>query len=229
MEPRFSWLLQAEQRNQRQNAYRILVASTAAKLAAGEADKWDSGRVESDRSVNVPYAGASLVSSERCYWNVRVWDGADRASPASSSATFSMGLLDPADWQGDWIDAPQELEAPLLRRSFSVEQPIATAQIHLAALGLYEAYVNGNRLDDRVLDPALSDYRVRVPYVSYDIGDMLQPGTNVVAVMLGNGWYRRRTNKRYRFSDATRRKQQCEGRARLERGEGIRGLDKRRR
>ena len=198
--PRFGWVLEAERRGQMQTAYRILVASSAHVLAAGEGDRWDSGRVASDRSVNVPYDGPSLASRERCFWSVQVFDGDGVASAPSSPATFRMGLLGPGDWTGSWIDAPEELAAPLLRRTFDLDTPVASAQLHLAALGLYEGYLNGARLDDRVLDPALSDYRVRVPYVSYEVGDRLQAGRNVLAFMLGNGWYRGRSDGKYRFS-----------------------------
>ncbi|MXX25580.1 MAG: hypothetical protein F4Z82_09085 [Caldilineaceae bacterium SB0668_bin_21] len=73
--PRFSWLLGAEARGQRQSAYRILVASSEAKLLAGIGDKWDSGRVASSEMAHVEYDGAALVSNERCCWAGRGWEG----------------------------------------------------------------------------------------------------------------------------------------------------------
>ncbi len=100
--PRFSWTLGSSQRGQMQSAYQIQVASSEAALAGG-GDKWDSGKVSSDRSVNVPYAGSALSSGERCSWRVRCWDAADQAGPWSSQAVFEMGLLQQADWQAQWI------------------------------------------------------------------------------------------------------------------------------
>ena len=53
MRPRLSWALESRQRNQRQTAYQILVASTPELLRANQADLWDSGRVQSDQSIQV--------------------------------------------------------------------------------------------------------------------------------------------------------------------------------
>ncbi len=101
--PRFSWILESNQREQMQSAYRILVASNAQKLEPGATDKWDSGKVNTDKSVNVPYEGTALSSGEKCYWKVRVWGKNGRASNWSEAATFEMGLLSESDWQGKWI------------------------------------------------------------------------------------------------------------------------------
>ncbi len=107
-QPRFGWLLESDRRNQSQSAYQVLVASSAENLQAGRADKWDSGKVTSDRSVNVAYAGDTLSSDENCCWQVRVWDKDDRASAYSEPAAFTMGLLDESDWTGHWIGAPTD-------------------------------------------------------------------------------------------------------------------------
>ena len=53
LQPRFGWVLKSDRRNQSQSAYQFLVASSAENLHAGRGDKWDSGKVNSDRSVNV--------------------------------------------------------------------------------------------------------------------------------------------------------------------------------
>ena len=200
-EPRFSWVLASNRRGQVQSAYRILVASSEEGLGGGTGDKWDSGVVASDESVNVAYAGAALSSGERCFWRVRVWDGHGAASAWSSAASFEMGLLDPGDWSGTWISAERELQAPLLRKEFSLEQAVAKARLYLSGLGLYELSINGARVGDRVLDPALTDYRVRVPYVTQDVSRHLRRGRNVVGVMLGNGWYRGLSRQRFRFAE----------------------------
>ena len=175
-EPRFSWILSSRQRGQVQSAYRILVAGSEEALNGDVGDKWDSGVVASDASVNVPYAGTALASGERCCWKVRVWDGQGAASASSDAATFEMGLLDPGDWSGIWIGAESDLAAPLLRREFTLEQPAGKARLYLCGLGLYELSINGARVGDRVLDPALTDYRERVAYVTHDVTRHLRPG-----------------------------------------------------
>src|SRR5215213_11096481 len=92
--PRLSWLLESEGRNQRQSAYRILVAGSEEDLEAEENLLWDSGRVESGRTIGVEYEGEALRSGLRCVWKVRVWDGAGDPSPYSGVAVFETGLLE---------------------------------------------------------------------------------------------------------------------------------------
>ncbi len=105
--PRLSWIEEAGQRGERQTAYQILVAATAGALAKDVGDRWDSGKVLSDESAHVAYAGQPLGSRAACYWKVRVWDRAGTASKWSEPATWTMGLLAPEDWQASWIDATE--------------------------------------------------------------------------------------------------------------------------
>ena len=113
--PRLSWILTATDsghRGLRQTAYQILVASTQEKLVEDQGDLWDSGRVESDRTLHVQYGGKPLGARQRCYWKVRVWDNDGQASPWSEPAQWAMGLLDTSDWGGaKWIahDASDQL------------------------------------------------------------------------------------------------------------------------
>src|ERR671912_2416094 len=98
--PRLSWELQSESRGQVQSAYRVLVAGNGEDLEAEENLLWDSGRVESDRTIGVEYGGEELRSGSHCVWKVRVWDGAGDASPYSPPAVFETGLLVRSDWEG---------------------------------------------------------------------------------------------------------------------------------
>ena len=100
--PRLSWVLESNQRAQRQTAYQILVASSEEKLIAGQADLWDRGKVTSDQSIQIAYAGKPLASRQRCVWKVRVWDQ-DGKTAESAPAFWEMGLLQPADWQAQWL------------------------------------------------------------------------------------------------------------------------------
>ena len=102
-QPRFGWILKSDTRGQEQSAYQILVASSEAKLRDDVGDKWDSGEVDSDRSVNVEYQGKALGSGEKCYWKVRVWDKQGAPSTWSQPGSFEMGLLEQSDWKGQWI------------------------------------------------------------------------------------------------------------------------------
>ena len=107
--PRLSWRLttrDATERGQRQTAYQVLVASTPEVLARDTGDRWDSGRVQNDQSIQIEYAGTVLASGQECYWKVRVWDAEGRASPwsdtAKSAAAYSASI--PADEPDRWQD-----------------------------------------------------------------------------------------------------------------------------
>ena len=105
-QPRLSWNLAPDvpaARGLAQHAYQILVASSPEKLRENQGDLWDSHRVESDRSIQIRYAGKPLVSRAECFWKVRVWDQAGKQSTWSAPAHWTMGLVKPDDWQAKWI------------------------------------------------------------------------------------------------------------------------------
>ena len=196
-QPRLSWMTPAEPCGYLQSAYRIVVAGSKAALGAGGEAIWDSGKIASDRSVNVSYAGRPLGSGERCWWRVRTWDREDRAAAWSEAAWFEMGLLEPGDWQGTWIAAERGISAPLLRTEVTLGAAPARARLYLCGLGYYELRINGAKVGRQVLDPASTYYHndlplelgARVLYASHDVTGHLRAGSNAVGVMLGNGWY----------------------------------------
>ena len=112
--PRLSWQLQDSRRGARQAAYEIRVAASLEALAQDHADVWDSGRVESDQSVNVIYGGPAVESRRRYYWQVRVWDAQGEASSYSQATWWEMGLLSSDDWKAKWITR----DMPLLRGDY---------------------------------------------------------------------------------------------------------------
>jgi len=201
-QPRLSWKASAAQRGARQTAYQILVAESPAVLEASATGRtaagvlWDTGKVTSDASVHVPYAGAALQPGQRCYWRVRVWDENDAASDWSEIAFWEMGLLDSANWQADWItpdwdeDGSWPQPAPLLRRSFGAASGIVAARIYATSLGLYELQLNGQRVGDAVLTPGWTSYDHRIHYQTYDVTASVREGDNALGAILGDGWYR---------------------------------------
>jgi len=108
--PRLSWQLSGDgRRGLRQRAWQVLVSSSSEALARDRGDVWDSGRVDSDEQLHVPYGGRALRSAEQVFWKARVWDGEGRASDWSAPATWTMGVLEPAGWHGRWITDPELL------------------------------------------------------------------------------------------------------------------------
>jgi alpha-L-rhamnosidase len=119
--PRLSWQVESKQRDEKQTAFQILVASTPKLLERNQGNLWDSGRVASDETIGTVYAGKPLASQEHCYWKVQVWDKNGRAT-WSRPAAWSMGLLKPEDWKSAWIGYDKE------RLKNAPESQLASAQ-----------------------------------------------------------------------------------------------------
>jgi hypothetical protein len=120
-QPRLSWRVTSDENGQRQTAWQLLVASSREALAAGRGDLWDSGRVNGDVTLRIPYAGRILVSSQQVFWKVRAWDRDGFPSDWSQPATWTMGLLSPDAWQARWLTTAEREENLLLRREFTVK------------------------------------------------------------------------------------------------------------
>ncbi|HEY1661598.1 MAG TPA: glycoside hydrolase family 78 protein [Verrucomicrobiae bacterium] len=202
--PRLSWTIESNRRGAHQTAYRIRVASTPEKLAAGEGDRWDSGRIESDQTTHIAYAGKLLRSRDVGHWLVEIWDETGK-SATSERSHWTMGLLDKSDWPAKWIAAEPEIikrdkeaTAPtliepgtpaLFRKEFDVPGPIKRATIYASARGVFELRANGERIGEDIFAPEWTDYDKRIHYRAYEVTKMLTQGRNALAATLGDGWW----------------------------------------
>lgn len=188
-QPRFSWQLVSDKRNVSQSAYELNVSDDKGKSL------WSSGRVNSDQSVMVPYGGPALKSGERYSWQVRVWDNAGKASSWSEKGQWQMAVLNDSDWKAKWIKyGPQEdtvnKPSPMFRKEFASSKKVVSATAYITAQGLYEAYINGQRVGDSYLTPGWTSYNKRLQYQQYDVTRLVAQGNNAIGVMIGSGWYR---------------------------------------
>jgi len=202
--PRLSWRLESDVRGQAQRSYRIYVATSRELLDQNNGDLWDSGQVESNQTIHVPYAGRPLRSGERAYWKVEVQPTLiDRDSAAvSKPAWWEAAIVDADGWQAKWINDGRENPteeadhfktdpAPLFRRAFELSSPVRRARLYISGLGYYDAWINGQPVGDHELDPGWTDYSDRVYYSTYDVTDLLKSGDGMhcIAASVGNGWY----------------------------------------
>jgi alpha-L-rhamnosidase len=197
--PRFSWQLEAAHRGARQTAFQVACypskPGSTSKSDVGENALWDTGKVISDQSTHLPYSGPSLQSRQRVTWRVRVWDEGDRLTDWSESAWFEMGLLSPGDWDAEWIGSSivggpyTTAPCPYFRKAFNTSSEVTAARLYITALGLYEAFINGQRIGENVFSPGWTDYAQRVQYQVYDVIEFLENGSNTLGVVLGDGWY----------------------------------------
>jgi alpha-L-rhamnosidase len=186
--PRFSWQLQSDVRGTMQTAYQV----QAAKEASFTILVWDTGRVESDQSIQVVYGGEELQSRTRYYYRVKVWNSKGEASEWSETAWWETALLASEEWKTEWITPgiPEMETCPLLRTTFESKGKIKAARIYTTSQGLYELHLNGSKVGDYLLTPGWTSYNKRLQYQTYDVTDMVGEGWNALGVILGSGWYK---------------------------------------
>ncbi len=198
--PLLSWKIESAERNQTQSAYEVIVSDNENDIRNNKGSTWASGKIASESSINIKYAGGALQSRKKYYWRVKVYDGDNQPSGWSTVATFETAMLSQADWSAKWIsdgsknpaddkDAYGEDRMPLFRNEFKVQKKIESARLYITGLGYYEAYLNGKKVSSNVLDPGFTTYRKEVLYVVHDITNHLKSGSNAIGVMLGNGWW----------------------------------------
>ena len=196
--PRLGWQIQADERNVVQTAYHVLVASSAEKLAQNIGDLWDSGKRISDNSIAVFYDGKALKSDTEVYWKVKVYTNKGE-SDWSTPASWRVGLLYYKDWNRRWIgfdgyfDSDNKeagyLSARYFRKEISLTKKVKEATAYIMGLGLYELYIDGEKVGDQVLAPGLTDYTKNVKYNVFDITELLNGNQHALGVILGNGRY----------------------------------------
>lgn len=182
--PRFYW--QCEN-GVTQTAYQIIAQKDGTVV-------WDSGKVSSGQMTHVPYGGPALQSRDRIVWSVTVWD--ENGQPGESAESwFEMGFLQSSDWRGQWISGGykpnKKVRYPVdcFKKEFSVRGEIIRARLYASARGIYDMTVNGQRIEDFILAPGMTDYRKRIQYQTYDVAALIRSRT-VLELRLADGWYR---------------------------------------
>ncbi|HEY4207140.1 MAG TPA: family 78 glycoside hydrolase catalytic domain [Puia sp.] len=199
LHPRLSWRIMGNSQDLRQTAYQVIVASSPGKLETDEGDLWNSGKVKSDQSWLVPYAGVVLKSRMVCYWKVRVWTNAGEGQ-WSDPVRWTMGLLEAGDWKAKWIGYERgfpwdsiskfsRLSARYFRKQFGISGKPRSAVLYIAGLGHYDLKVNGIPIGNQVLAQAPTDYTKSVLYNTFDVTEACRSGENLLDVVLGNGRY----------------------------------------
>jgi alpha-L-rhamnosidase len=103
--------------------------------------------------------------------------------------------MESVTWRGTWIRPDwcggKSTGAPVacLRRGFELARAPRRALLHITALGLYEAEINGRAVGDHALAPGWTAYHQRVAFQSHDVTDLLTAGANAIGVWLSDGWY----------------------------------------
>ncbi len=198
--PHFSWQFLLSGRNQQQTAYEIIVSDNLKDIQGSSGSMWASGKIVSNQNTQVDYAGKDLKSFTVYYWRVRSYDQNGATSAWSEVATFETAMLQQSDWKASWIgdgskqferdeDFYQDDRMPLFRKVFTTKKKIESARLYVAGAGYYEAYLNGKKVGDQMLDAGWTTYSKQVLYSVHDVTVLMKNGNNVASIMLGNGWF----------------------------------------
>lgn len=180
-----SWVVTETQGKYQQSA-RIRVAMDEFM----ENKVYDSGERTDISSVGfeIPFLPSPRT---RYYWNVEVTaDNEERGR--SEVAWFETGK-EKESFSASWIGSPYHPNVhPVFQKNFFVKKEIKSARVYASGLGVFEIYINGEKVGDEYLAPFYTDYNNWVQYVTYDITELLQEGENAAGAMVGNGWYKGR-------------------------------------
>lgn len=196
--PRVSWQLVSETPNTLQKAYQLVVY----RESGGLKEVWNSGKVDADQSHLVALTGLELLSKTTYYWKVKVWDNHGNESSFGTLASFETGMLSANEWRATWIAAPwnevfqEPSKVKYFRRAFDVKKKVKSARLYITSQGLYEAYLNGEKIGDQEMTPGWTSYETRLQYQVFDVTEGCKNGLNALAVMVADGWHRGRINYR---------------------------------
>ena len=202
--PRLTWSMNDNRREAGQSAYQIIVGTDSSKVAAGTGEIWTTGKVASARMLT-EYKGLPLHPFTRYFWNVTAWDEKGNGSSSGRTSSFETGMMEMNNWKGDWITDNRDIQlkqAPIFRKAFQVKREIRSARAYIATGGLYELYLNGEKVGDHRLDPMYTRFDRRTLYVTHDLTKMFRNGENAVGVILGNGWYNHQSTAVWYFDQA---------------------------
>ncbi|KAK5044660.1 hypothetical protein LTR84_010552 [Exophiala bonariae] len=147
------------------------------------------------QSLYVEWPTRPLQSQESAILSVRALSHQSIWTAWSEPVQIETGLLDPADWKCSLIQATattkegEPLRPVRFRRDFHIQGPVRKARLYITAHGVYEASINGAKVGDHVLAPGWTSYDYELPYQTFDVLELLQPGSNTIGVEVAEGWF----------------------------------------
>jgi alpha-L-rhamnosidase len=194
-EIRFSWKLISSTKQTLQKSYEIKVAESEEELLKDKNLVWNSGKVESEQSLNILYAGKAIKSRQPYYYRVKVTDNHKNSSVWSAVQSFETGILNVNEWQAKWIENSVFSDgkagpAPIFSKEFNNSKKVKSARLYVTSHGVYETFINGNRVGDEVFTPGWTSYNKRLQYQTYNVTNLLSNGNNVLLTTIGDGWFR---------------------------------------
>ncbi len=204
--PRFTWKLQNSPLGTIQKEYQIRLATDSMELIKGKDLLWH--KQGSTGKNAITYDGEPLKPFTKYYWGVSVNANSNQESQFAIS-TFETGMMGSEQWKGTWITDTEDIDlkpAPYFRKEFDLEKKVVRARAYIVAAGLYELYINGEKVGDHRLDPVYTRFDKRNTYVTYDVTQDFNQAKVAIGVILGNGWYNHQSTAVWLFDRAKWRK-----------------------
>lgn len=191
----FSWNLESLLIGAKQAAYQIQVF----EKGQDSLQVWDSGKVQSDQSVGIPYEGDELLEGVSYRWTVQVWNE-NGNMVTSKEAEFETGVTHQKEWTDtEFIRMNKSATAPIFRTEQELSGTVESARLYITALGVYEAYINGERVgidkeegvtEYHHMNPGYGNKNISMGYQTYDVTDWLKDSDRAaVSILAGTGWY----------------------------------------
>ncbi len=194
--PRFSWMIASPDSGFHQKAYQVRLFLDPSDNKSEKKMIWKSDRIDSNSSNQVYYRGPALDPNTGYLWSVRIWDDQNKASAWCEPARFHTGLN--LDWRAKWIGKEADTKpvtdftippSPLLRKEFNSSKKITKAILFSSAKGIYNMYLNAEKIGSDIFAPGWTDYNKRIYYQAHDVSQLIQEGNNCLSVILSDGWY----------------------------------------
>lgn len=108
----------------------------------------------------------------------------------SDIATFETGKMDEV-WTGKWIaPAKEDTFHPVLEKTFAVEKEVKRARLYMTGVGMFEAYLDGEKVGEEYLTPYINDYESGIQVLTFPMEESLKEEKEyTLSVLLGKGWY----------------------------------------
>ncbi|NIG54154.1 alpha-L-rhamnosidase [Chitinophaga sp. Cy-1792] len=192
--PRLTWSLPAP----------FPATSGELKVFAHDTLIWTAPLTDSTSRL-VRYEGPDLQPFTRYKWTITYTD--THRDKHIGTAFFETGMMAPSNWKGNWISDSHDKNfppAPYFRKVVPLRKPVKKATVYIAAAGLYELSVNGEKVDSTAcLEPLYTRFDRRNLYVSYDVTSLGKGNRMAIGVILGNGWYNMQSTAVWNFDKAS--------------------------
>jgi len=202
--PRLHWQMNDIRQGAMQIAYQMIVGTDSIQVSKGQGNSWVSKKTKSADQL-VTYNGTALQPFTKYYWTVIAWDKDKKKCLPAPIASFETGMMQMSNWKGSWISDSEDIKikpAPYFRKEFKPSGKVKSARVYIAAAGLYELSINGQRVGDHRLDPMYTRFDRRTLYVTYDVTSLVNSTDVALGVLLGNGWYNHQSTAVWNFDKA---------------------------